>query len=114
MSAGNCGASTIVATLPSFLYNVVTRELINHLSHGNFQTLVSVLENSKEELMYLNRTGDMLVHELDHQLVNSSPIQDQLAALNATYKDILDRLEHEQTKLEQVNYVTVAFLQLFW
>jgi len=70
------------------------------------------LENAKEELMYLNRTGDTLVHDVDHQLVNSAPIQEQLAKLNATYKEILDRLEQEQAKLEMVN-MSVDFLQLF-
>lgn len=62
--------------------------------------------------MYLNRTGDTLVHDVDHQLVNSAPIQEQLAKLNATYKEILDRLEQEQAKLEMVN-MSVDFLQLF-
>lgn len=67
-----------------------------------FQTLKSVVENSKEELDYLNRTGQMLVHDVDHQLVNSAPILDQLATLNTNYKDVLYRLEVEQIKLEQV------------
>ena len=62
--------------------------------------------------MYLNRTGDTLVHDVDHQLVNSAPIQEQLAKLNATYKEILDRLEQEQAKLEMVN-MSVEFFQLF-
>lgn len=44
----------------------------------------------------------MLVHDVDHQLVNSAPIQDQLATLNANYKDVLDKLELEEIKLEQV------------
>ena len=52
--------------------------------------------------MYLNKTGDMLVH-VDHQLVNSAPIQDELAAVNATYKEVLDRLVQEQARLEMVN-----------
>ena len=67
-----------------------------------FQTLKSVVENSKEELDYLNRTGHMLVHDVDHQLVNSALIQDQLATLNTNYKDVLYKLELEQIKLEQV------------
>lgn len=67
-----------------------------------YQTLKSVVENSKEDLDYLNKTGHMLVHDVDHQLVNSAPIQDQLATLNINYKDILDKLEFEQIKLEQV------------
>lgn len=50
--------------------------------------------------MDLNRTGDTLVHDVDHQLVNSAPIQDQLAKLNANYKEVLDRLEQEQIKLD--------------
>ena len=44
----------------------------------------------------------MLVHDVDHQLVNSAPIQDQLATLNTSYKDVLYRLELEQIKFEQV------------
>lgn len=44
----------------------------------------------------------MLVHDVDHQLVNSAPIQDQLATLNTNYKDILHKLELQQIKLEQV------------
>lgn len=44
----------------------------------------------------------MLVHDVDHQLVNSAPILDQLATLNTNYKDVLYRLEVEQMKLEQV------------
>ena len=52
--------------------------------------------------MDLNRAGDTLVHDVDHQLVNSAPIQDQLAKLNATYKEVLDRLEQEQIKLDAV------------
>lgn len=71
-------------------------------AHVIFQTLLSVLENAKEELMDLNRTGDTLVHDVDHQLVNSAPIQDQLAKLNANYKEVLDRLEQEQIKLDAV------------
>ena len=47
----------------------------------------------------------MLVHDVDHQLVNSAPIQDQLATLNTNYKDVLHKLELEQIKLEQV-YLT--------
>lgn len=62
--------------------------------------------------MYLNRTGDTLVHDVDHQLVNSAPIQEQLAKLNATYKEILDRLEQEQAKLEVVN-MSVDFCSCF-
>lgn len=44
----------------------------------------------------------MLVHDVDHQLVNSALIQDQLATLNTNYKDVLYKLELEQIKLEQV------------
>ena len=69
----------------------------------NFQTLLSVLENAKEELMYLNKTGDNLVNDVDDQLVNSAPIQEQLAKLNATYRNILDKLEQEQIKLDMVS-----------
>ena len=64
--------------------------------------MLSVFENGKEELEFLNKTGDMIVHDVDHRLVNSAPIQDQLATVNATYKDVLDKLELEQLKLEQV------------
>lgn len=44
----------------------------------------------------------MLVHDVDHQLVNSAHIQDDLATLNASYKDVLHKLELEEIKLDQV------------
>ena len=52
------------------------------------------------------------MNDVDDQLVNSAPIQEQLAKLNATYKDILDRLEQERIKLDIVSahLLSPAFL----
>lgn len=54
------------------------------------------------------------MNDVDDQLVNSAPIQEQLAKLNATYKDILDRLEQEQIKLDIVSahFLSPVFLPL--
>ena len=68
----------------------------------------SVVENSKGELEYLNKTGHMLVRDVDHQLVNCAPIQEDLASVNASYKDVLYKLELEQIKLEQVQQTCIA------
>lgn len=76
------------------------------------QILGSVLENAKEELTFLNKMGDKLVRETDHQLVNTVPIQDQLAALNGTYKDVLDCLEQVEAELEMVITFVFAFCML--
>lgn len=76
------------------------------------QILGSVLENAKEELTFLNKMGDKLVRETDHHLVNTVPIQDQLAALNGTYKDVLDCLEQVETELEMVITFVFAFCML--
>ena len=64
---------------------------------------MSVFENGKDDVDSLNEAGQKLVHSVDHQLVNSSPVQDQLSALNASYKDLYDKLEAEELKLEQVH-----------
>lgn len=61
-----------------------------------------MFENGKDDVDSLNEAGQKLVHSVDHQLVNSSPVQDQLSALNASYKDLYDKLEAEELKLEQV------------
>lgn len=76
------------------------------------QILGSVMENAKEELIFLNKMGDKLVHETDHQLVNTVPIQDQLATLNGTYKDVLDCLEQVEAELEMVITFVFAFCVL--
>lgn len=56
----------------------------------------------------------MLVHDVDHQLVNSAPILDQLATLNTNYKDVLYRLELEQIKLEQVYSTNLWLIVIFY
>lgn len=61
-----------------------------------------MFENGKDDVESLNEAGEKLLRNVDHQLVNSSPVQDQLAALNASYKDLYDKLEAEELKLEQV------------
>lgn len=96
------------------LYFPLSKKKILNDSNFYLQTLLSVLENAKEELTYLNKTGGTLVNDVDDQLVNSAPIQEQLAKLNATYKDILDRLEQEQIKLDIVSahILSPAFLPL--
>lgn len=76
------------------------------------QILGSVLENAKEELTFVKKMGDKLVHETDHQLVNTAPIQDQLASLNSTYKDVLDCLEQVEAELEMVITFVFAFCTL--
>lgn len=76
------------------------------------QILGSVMENAKEELTFLNKMGDKLVHETDHQLVNTVPIQDQLATLNGTYKDVLDCLEQVEAELQMVITFVFAFCVL--
>lgn len=76
------------------------------------QILGSVMENAKEELTFLNKMGDKLVRETDHQLVNTVPVQDQLATLNGTYKDVLDCLEQVEAELEMVITFIFAFCVL--
>lgn len=76
------------------------------------QILGSVMENAKEELTFLNKMGDKLVRETDHQLVNTVPVQDQLATLNGTYKDVLDCLEQVEAELEMVITFVFAFCVL--
>ena len=56
----------------------------------------------------------MLVHDVDHQLVNSAPILDQLATLNTNYKDVLYKLELEQIKLEQVYGTNLWLIVIFY
>lgn len=72
-----------------------------------------MFENAKDDVDFLNKTGDKLVHNVDHHLVNSAPVQDQLAALNASYKELFYKLEAEELKLEQVRGAfSCAMIQL--
>ena len=66
------------------------------------QVLLSALGNAKEDLDSVNREGRDLICESDSQLVNASPIQDDMTALNDKFDAVLAGLEREENKLENV------------
>ena len=99
----------MIRNVASDNYSIITTDIAYMLI---VQILGSVMENAKEELTFLNKMGDKLVRETDHQLVNTVPIQDQLATLNGTYKDVLDCLEQVEAELEMVITFVFAFCVL--
>lgn len=65
------------------------------------QELIKQLEDSKENLNNAKNSGEQAVHAINCAQGDPSLVQEELAAVNQKYGDLLDQLKDKQAKLER-------------